>query len=410
MYRNKLLKKDANMIKVIFLGGLFPKEIKKEIENKSIGVVQYAADALQWAIVDGLKMHLDKFTIVNLPYIGSFPTRYKEVKTKSFDFIYDKTVDINNVGFINLPLYKLYSRYYNAKKTLDSVLQDDNEIILIYAIHTPFIKAAVDLKKKNPSLKICLIVPDLPEFMGGSDSILHKFLKNGEQKLLNKILKKVDAFVLLSKYMHEPLQVGNRPWVRVEGIFNSIETFNNEEKEHFKTILYSGTLAKRYGILNLLEAFSMIKDENYRLWICGEGDAKNELIELAKKDKRIRNFGQITRDEVLKLQKKATILVNPRTSEGAFTKYSFPSKTMEYLASGTPCLMHNLAGIPEEYLEYCFISNNETPFGLSQSIVSVCGRSQSELDEFGERAKNFILKNKSPEKQCEKIYNMLKNL
>lgn len=398
------------MKKVIFLGGLFPKEIKKEIEVKSIGVVQYAADALQWAIVDGLSVHFDQFKIVNLPYIGSFPKRYKAIETKSFDFIHNKTADNKNVGFVNLPLYKLYSRYHNAKKTLNSVLQDDNEIILIYAIHTPFIKAAVDLKKKNPSLKICLIVPDLPEFMGGSDSFLFKILKNGEQILLDKILKKVDAFVLLTKYMHEPLHVGNRPWVRVEGIFNSSEAVHNEEKEHFKTILYTGTLSKRYGILNLLEAFSMIKDENYRLWICGDGDAKNELNELAQKDKRICNFGQIARDEVLKLQKKATVLVNPRTSEGAFTKYSFPSKIMEYLASGTPCIMHNLSGIPEEYIEYCFISNNETPFGLYQTIVLVCGKSQLELDEFGQRAQNFILENKSPEKQCKKIYNMLKNL
>ena len=398
------------MMKVIFLGGLFPKEIKKDIENKSIGVVQYAADALQWAIVDGLKMHLDKLILVNLPYIGSYPARYKEVKTKSFDFIYDKSVIIKNVGFVNLSMYKLYSRYCQAKKVLKGGINDDNEIILIYAIHTPFIKAAVDLKKKNPSLKICLIVPDLPEFMAQKDSILNQFLKNVEKKILDKILKEVDAFVLLSQYMHEPLQVGNRPWIRIEGIFNSIGALDNEEKEPFKTILYTGILSKRYGILNLLKAFSMIKDENYRLWICGDGDAKNEIIKFTEKDKRVCHYGQITRDEVLKLQKRATVLVNPRTSDGAFTKYSFPSKTMEYLASGTPSVIHHLAGIPEEYFEYCFVSYDETPLGLYQTIVFVCEKSQFDLDAFGLKAKNFILQNKSPEKQCQKIYKLLNKL
>jgi glycosyltransferase involved in cell wall biosynthesis len=397
------------MIKVIFLGGLFPKEIKNEIESKSIGVVQYAADALQWAIVDGLDLHTKNLRIVNLPYIGSFPIRYKDVRTKSFGFSHCKGADDINVGFVNLPLYKLYSRYHKAKEALKSVLHNDNEVILIYAIHTPFIKAAVDLKKKNPSLKICLIVPDLPEFMGGSDSILHKFLKREEKKILDKLLKKVDTFVLLSKYMNKALNVGVRPWVRVEGIFNTMDTVINEEKEGFKTLLYSGTLAKRYGILNLLEAFSMIKDKNYRLWICGDGDAKDELVAMSKKDARIYYFGQITRNDVLKLQKRATVLVNPRTSEGEYTKYSFPSKTMEYLVSGTPCIMHNLPGIPKEYFDYCFISETQTSLGLYQTIVSVCERNQSELNEFGERAKCFIIKNKSPEKQCGKIYKMLKN-
>jgi glycosyltransferase involved in cell wall biosynthesis len=398
------------MLKIIFLGGLFPNEIKKEIEDKSIGVIQYAADALQWAIINGLDSKTQRVKIVNLPYIGSYPFRYKECKIKSFSFSHRPGANDINVGFLNLTLYKLFSRYYNTKRILKNILQDDNEIILIYAIHTPFIKAAVELKNNNPSMKICLIVPDLPEFMNDNEGFMFKILKNKEKKILNNLLKKVDSFVLLSNYMQESLNIKNRPWVRVEGIFSAKEEIDNVEKEIFKTILYSGTLAKRYGILNLLEAFSMIKDEKYRLWICGEGDAKYELNEMVKNDSRVRYFGQISRDEVLKLQKRATVLVNPRTSQGEFTKYSFPSKTMEYLASGTPCIMHNLAGIPKEYFDYCFISEKETSVGLYQTIISVCEKNPLELNEFGEKAKKFILENKSPEKQCEKIYNMLKTL
>src|SRR5690606_28854588 len=103
-------------------------------------------------------------------------------------------------------------------------------------------------------------------------------------------------------------------------------------KEEFKTILYTGTLAKRYGIVHLLEAFALIKDQDYRLWICGDGDARDEVNEKVRMDPRITYFSQISRERVLKFQKKATVLVNPRKSEGEFTKYSFPSKTMEYLA------------------------------------------------------------------------------
>ncbi len=395
---------------VIFLSGLFPKEIRNEIENNSIGVIQYAADALQWALVNGLDIQTKSLKIVNLLYIGSYPLRYKDYKIKPSIFSHTYGATDINVGFLNLPLYKLFSRYLNAKKCMEEVLQNNSEVIVIYSIHTPFIKAAVDLKKRNPSIKICLVVPDLPEFMGGKDYFFFRILKKYEQKFLNKLLKKIDAFVLLSEYMHKPLNVQERPWVRVEGIFNSSDDVEVVKKEDFKTIFYSGTLAKRYGIMKLLEAFSMIKDENYRLWICGDGDAKYEMDEMVRKDIRISNFGQISREEVLKLQKRATVLVNPRTSEGEFTKYSFPSKTMEYLASGTPSVMYKLAGIPEEYFEYCFISEEETSKGLYQTLISVCNLKQTELDKFGEKAKRFILENKTEEKQGKVIYNMLNKL
>lgn len=399
------------MVKLIFLGGLFPKESRREIESKSIGVIQYAADALQWAIVNGLSnYYVQNFRLVNLPYVGSFPQRYIDFKIKSFGFSHKEGANDVNVGFINLPIYKMYSRFYNAKRALENILGDKNEIIIIYAIHTPFIKAAIDIKKKHPSVKICLVVPDLPEFMDDGKNIFLKCLKNIEKKLLNQYLKEVDSFVVLSDYMCQPLEINDRPWVRVEGIFNQLEYNTVVEKESFKTILYTGTLAKRYGILNLLEAFSLVKNEDYRLWICGEGDAKEELEAMAKKDFRIKNFGQVSREKAIELQMKATVLVNPRISEGEFTKYSFPSKTMEYLASGTPCILYRLEGIPEEYFDYCYVSEKETSFGLYETIVSVCDKNQNELKDFGERAKKFIIENKTPKKQCGIIYEMLNKL
>jgi hypothetical protein len=66
------------MKEIIFLGGIFPEDIRDEIEAKSSGVIQNAADSLQKALISGLKIHFEKLTLVNLPFIGSFPKRYKE--------------------------------------------------------------------------------------------------------------------------------------------------------------------------------------------------------------------------------------------------------------------------------------------------------------------------------------------
>lgn len=398
------------MRKVKLLCGLFPDELRKEIEVKSIGPIQFAADALQWAIVRGLDEHTDDLTLINLPYIGSYPSRYKDMVSKSFAFSHRPGAIDYNVGFNNLPLYKLYSRYSSAIRQLTKLGDLDNSVLLVYAMHSPFLLAAAKAKERNPGLKLCLIVPDLPEFMGDSNFFLISVLKKAESIVVKKALLKFDAFVLLSQYMKEPLNVANRPSICVEGIYNPKDDDDvviTPEKTQQKNVFYSGTLDSRYGILNLLDAFALINSDEYSLWLCGDGNCKNEVIARSNVDPRIKFFGQKPREWVLDLQRRATVLVNPRTSEGEFTKYSFPSKTIEYLVSGVPAVIYKLPGIPEEYFDYCFVADREDATGLKEKIVEVCEMNDDKRQTFGLAAKCFIKEQKNAKRQCEKIYNMI---
>ena len=122
---------------------------------------------------------------------------------------------------------------------------------------------------------------------------------------------------------------------------------------------------------------------------------------------RIIYFGQLMREEVLCLQKRATVLINPRLSDSEFTKYSFPSKTMEYLASGTALIMHPLKCLPKEYFEHIFIAYEESDAGLAASIIEVCEKTANELFVFGKKASDFIKNEKNSEVQIRKILNMI---
>jgi len=398
-------------LNIILMMGLFPSEIRADIESNSKGVVQYAADALQWSFVKGFDC-FSRVKIINLPFIGSYPFRFKKSKPYVFDFEHIEGANDVNVGFLNLPMIKLFSRYQNAKKELLKTLSQvkGETLVIAYAIHTPFLEAMVDAKKKYPSIKTGIIVPDLIEYMSGSKNILYRLLKRIDTRVSNKAIQKIDFFVLLSDYMAEALQVGCRPYVRIEGIYDSCDRTAGQAvpKEKYKTVLYTGTLARRYGIMNLVDAFSSIDKADYRLWICGEGDCRKEIENKAKIDNRIIYLGQISRSEALVFQKRATVLVNPRTSEGEFTKFSFPSKIMEYLASGTPCIIHRLKGIPDEYFDYCFVCEREDKEGLRQMILNVCENAPAVLDEVGKKAAMFIKEQKNPRVQVKKIYDMLK--
>ena len=185
---------------------------------------------------------------------------------------------------------------------------------------------------------------------------------------------------------------------------------NNEEKDiKTKEIVYTGTLNKKFGIINLIKAFCEINDPDLSLQICGRGDAIEDIKEYLKKDSRIHYLGQLSNDDSIKLQRRATILVNPRPNNEEFTKYSFPIKNMEYLLSGKPVIAFKLDGIPEEYSNYIFYFENNTISAMKDKIIEIINLSEKERFEFGKNARDFILNNKNSEKTGLKIYSMINN-
>ena len=158
--------------------------------------------------------------------------------------------------------------------------------------------------------------------------------------------------------------------------------------------------------MRLVEAFSQISDPRMRLVICGIGDSEREIRLAAKQDSRIRFLGQLKREEVLRLQRQAAVLVNPRPGDEEFTKYSFPSKTMEYLASGVPVVAYPLEGIPEEYDSYIHYPADTSPEALARRICDVCNLPPEERFRMGREARRFVLEHKNARVQSKKILDL----
>lgn len=402
---------------ILFLGGLFPKELEKEIIENSMGNIQNAANNLQWEIVSGLDAANEKpVKIINSLYIGSYPKRYKKliIRTSRFGHGGENNQNDINVGFLNLSGVKNLSRYVEVKKHIKkwaTESSDDKKVVIAYAMTSTFTRSLKYIKRFNPEVVTCLIVPDLPEYMNMSkkNHIIYNFFKNIEIKLMKSDKKYIDSFVLLTQYMKDALEI-KVPYVVIEGI--ATELFTNIEKHEvetkIKTIVYSGGLNEKYGVSSLLEAFGKIGNPDCRLILCGAGDAENQIIEASKKDNRIIFKGMVERQTVLELQKNATILVNPRQNNEEFTKYSFPSKILEYMSSGRPVLAYKLDGIPNEYYEYLYIID-ENDDGLYNSLKDILEKTEQELDAKGKCAKEFVLNKKNGKVQAEKILEMVKN-
>lgn len=391
-------------MKILFLGPLYPCDCELKIKENSISNISNAPNVFQWNLLNGLhKLIGDNLKVINVLPVGIWKKEYRDFILKDRKWEYNGIVG-NEIGCINLPFVKQLQRSLKTKKILKKVADKDTEII-IYSAYMPFLRATYKLPK---SIKITAVITDLPEFYDlGKTTEIRKKLRERQNRMIYKYLNRIDRFVVLTKQMCEPLKIGNRPWICVEGICNTDNTSNSVSSNKIKAILYSGTLHYKYGIKNLLEAFEKIDSKDTELWICGGGEAESEIKKLAVKDSRIKFFGFCTQEKVAELRAEAAVLVNPRTNEGEYTKYSFPSKTIEYMASGKPIAMFKLDGIPDEYDEYLNYFSDNSPKAIGELLLEICLDNTGYYKNKAILGADFVRKNKNGIVQAEKILKLI---
>ena len=134
-------------------------------------------------------------------------------------------------------------------------------------------------------------------------------------------------------------------------------------------MVYTGKLNERFGVKNLVDAFLGIRDPAYRLVLCGRGDCERYVKEMQQRDSRVCYLGQVPAAEAKAWVAKASVLVNPRQNNEVYTKYSFPSKNIEYLLSGNPVVAYKLDGMPEVYERFITMVKDDSVQALRAAIV-----------------------------------------
>ncbi len=389
---------------MIFLGTLFPENREKEIIDDSLEGVSNAANSFQWKMIRGIQENTDESTvIINVLPVGTWPKYYRHCYLANRTWMHKDTV-CHEVGSLNFPLIKQLMRMRKVRRLLR---QYDNENeILIFTAYLPFMWAAYNL---DSSRKITAVITDIPEFYDMHQvSGFRKFLRKLHNKMVYHYMSRVDRFVLLTEKMKEPLHVGNRPYMVMEGICDTPPSVAFRENDFVFSLLYTGRLNRRYGLEVLMNAMEKIDDLYLELWLCGSGEMEQEIRERAQKDHRIKFFGFIPHEEILLLQQKASVLVNPRTNDGEYTKYSFPSKTIEYMAAGKPVMMYRLDGIPAEYDPYLFYIPEETVDSICQTILKLKNMSIEDRAQAAGKAREFVTSKKNASAQMRRVLNFIK--
>lgn len=342
-------------MEILILCGVVGKENQNEAIAHSRGGADLAANLFQQKLITGFRSLDSGCRVLSAPFLGAYPKGCDLVRFRGFS---KPEPGIDYVKFNNVWGLRHPARARALKKALKSfiALKDPQKLIVVYCPHTPFLEAAVWAKKKDPSIRLCLYVPDLPVFMNlNTDRTrLYDIAKKYDVARMTRLMKQVDSFVLLTEHMKDRLPIGSKPYAVAEGIVDRVPPFPEETAPEGKEkyIVYTGIINEMFGVKNLADAFHTLTDPDYRLVLCGKGDCEDHIRAVAKEDPRILFLGQVTPEEARAWQRRAAVLVNPRGGSGEYTRYSFPSKNIEYLLSGKPVVSYYLEGMPAVYREY----------------------------------------------------------
>lgn len=400
-------------MKILYISSACKKENKKLIDKTAKIKLTMSIIKFHNLIIDGLSEceGIEIESLIGLP-ISILTNRkifWKAKVEKEKNKIY------NQVNFINIPIVKQISIMINIEKELIKWIKEnrrtEKKIIIIDGTFVSVLPKVCKVANKY-NVKVVGVFADIYDYMCDVDNESNKsnIIKKIYRKKMDKCYDFMCAYVFLTEYMNALINIANKPYIIMEGVVDGkIDSSKTIDKFSKKTVMYAGKLQKKYGLKHFLEAFQQITGD-YEAIVCGDGELKQYVENIAQKDTRVKYLGMIPNEKVMEYEEKSNVLINPRFTDEEYTKYSFPSKNMEYMASGTPILTTKLLGMPEEYYDYVYLIEDETVEGMKDTLKLILAKTEGELNNQGKRAQEFVLNKKNNVIQAKRIIKLLEKM
>lgn len=402
-------------MKVLLLGSLVSQEAMEQLNDAGRVKASVAPVNYETMLAKGLQENGAQVEALSVPAVAAWPgSRFMRMRSRREQL--PGGVSVRWLPFINLQGLKQWTVQYSTKRALKRWLQENRDVqdkvVLMYSIYPPYSAPAVQLCRKH-GCHLCAVITDLPEYMyawKNSRGIKGLYTKHLSNRML-QLQGACDSYVLFTEKMAARMGVAHKPYMVSEG-FSDVGIFSSvtdTEKHQKKTIIYAGNLSRLYGIRTLVDGFMQMQGD-YELHLYGAGGDADYIQQAARQDARIRYFGRVSRAEILTALKKAHLIVINKPTADDYSNYSFSSKILECMASGTPVLTTRVGGMPPEYYDYVHFIEDETPVGLAGAMEKVLCTDAAALDAFGERARIFAKEKKNYLTMTERIVKFLSEI
>lgn len=336
-------------MKILFLGSFLPSKYENRFEHLSAAANQFQYNLYKAASENN---QVKVLSYITAPEVNLSASDGAELREKSFA--------------VYTPKAKGLSQFFKYRLKMWKYIKQCDRVLIYNMVYAWF---GIGLIAKLFNKKSILIFADYTP----------AYEENSISKKLYAVLSKLnfrwfDKVVILSegsrKYVNSTQETllfhGCVDWE----LFKNIKPIENKE---IYNIVYTGFIGHVTGVDLLLEAFNKIDGKNLRLYICGQGNELDYLIEeYINKDDRIIYNGYLSKEDYIKTLEDANLLVNPRNMNLSQNQNNFPSKILEYIASGRPIVSTKFIGW-EEFEGNCLFaeSNVDNMILLMNEAISL---------------------------------------
>lgn len=379
------------MAKTLFYVGYYvPDELFNEIVEQKINNMSAARQNLEYVLIKEFG-GINDITIKAISYVPASDTLVVPSESR-----------VGKLSISHIPIKKgsLSSCLKGAWQFWKYLRKEipAGAAVVMYAVN-PVFMFPLSVAKMTKRLTLTTICSEVPAYRRYDKSPAMRVKKRIQTFFNNRF----DKYILLTEPMKEVVAVRNKPYMVMEGIASELPDKPSDSRRR-NVVMYAGGLHPDNNLRLLIEACkrsTMVEE----CWICGSGPQEKELASLISDNQKIKLLGRRSHEEVKNLEKQVKILVNLRDSGNPLTRYSFPSKIIEYLASGAQVVSTRLEGIPNEYFDFInpVEENDMTADGISRIFDRILSLPQNELKHKATKNLDFLRQKKSAEIQSKRI-------
>ncbi len=395
-------------MKVVLLGFTLSDEAMNRL-LKSDAFMPVQTHSFAWRLVDALQDSRVSVRLLSAEPASNYPHNNR-ILFRGGPFSAQNIEGIR-LGFVNVLVLKHLTRFAACLGSgTRALFHWRPQVLLIHGVHSPFLWYGVVVRHLS-GIRTVVILTDPPGVTLASDSLIVRMLKACDVLLVRRALKAVDGVIALTAPLASDFAPGT-PSLVMEGIGESNSSVSREldrDRSRF-TVLYAGRLVSSGGVERLISAVRRLEDADIEIVVLGRGPLVEWVNGQSREDGRISQVQFLSRELVLSMYANVDLLVQPRPVDQDFVRYSFPSKLLEYMASGTPVLSTRLGGIPIEYEPYVYWIENDSIEGIGESLERVRNISATERRTKGQAASEFVREKRSAAAQGARISTFLERL
>lgn len=262
-----------------------------------------------------------------------------------------------------------------------------------------------------PIAMVCrLLGMDLVPFIGDiyvpGEVVKDTFLRRIEFASQKSVIPRAQGLLIANQAIIDDFAPDRQALLVEGGVTESfVRRFERKPKrtdDNFH-VVFAGQLSVLNGVTMLIDAMKLLDMPNLRVSIVGGGEYVDAVRKAVAKDARLAYLGLVPHRNVLELYEQADLLVNLRRTNYQTHRYVFPSKVVECLATGRPLLTTCTGHIEEEFGEFVFKLEEETPEALAKAIQSLSAMDPDLRMEYGSRAQEYVRTHKTWEAHARRL-------